>query len=479
MKYAIYYILVSFTICTFSSCKKDKSEKESIKGYWKSIGYGKILAIENSNYSFYDITNISCLPSKQGKIIDFRNAIQLQNDTLSIHIGLSVYYYTRLNKFPNLCNKKLIESKLKDPIYNFEVMSSTINEHFAHFDRNKINWQKLYSTQKNKITKETTDLQLYLVLDEMIEKLKDNHGDLEPTDEIYEQAETLNTKVEENSQMKEYGDFKIAQLVAEHFLDDNMTKDSKLIHWGKLENNIGYIQVKVMWLFGDLGLSDTLIKQKGFVGAYVEAFNKLDENSYIEAEVKGINFIMDKVMKDLNDSDFLILDVRFNGGGQDVVGLEILKRFTNKRIQVAKKRAKYINSYTKTTPIFLDFSILPYEKPVYLLTSQQSASATDFMALASMELDNVKRIGSHTNGALSDALEKKLPNGWGFSISNEEYFDNNNVCYEYIGIPVNYELNYPKDRQTFFRSVANDLEKDKQSILNAINELQNEKSITK
>ena len=116
----------------------------------------------------------------------------------------------------------------------------------------------------------------------------------------------------------------------------------------------------------------------------------------------------------------------------------------------------------------------PYTKPVYLLTSQQSASATDMMALSSMEITQLKRIGSHTNGAISDALQKTLPNGWHFSLSNEIYTDNNGKYYENIGIPVDFELNYPEDRQTFFRSVAEDLKKDKQDVLNAIRKLRNE-----
>ncbi len=473
MKYTIYCLAI-LTIYFFSSCKNNKKEKQSIDGIWKSIGYGKVLTIEKNNYAFYDITKISCLPENQGNISDFGNQIQLHKDTLTLFKGVSTYLYTRINMLPDLCNQKLSESKSKDPIYNFEVMSSTIQEHFIYFKRNKIDWDSLYNSQKSKITKETTDLELYLVLDEMITKLKDNHGDIQPTDEIYELAEKLNPEVEESVQIKEYGDFEVAQRVADEFLDEDMTKDSWLIHWGKVKNNIGYIQVKAMWLFGDLSLSDSLIKQNGFVDTYVEAFNKLNENNYIKAEVKGVRLIMDKVMKDLSNTDFLILDVRFNGGGQDAVGLEILKRFNSKKVKVATKRAKYKNSYTKKTPLFVEHAKQPYKKPIYLLTSQQSASATDFMTLASLELKNIKRIGSHTNGALSDALEKKLPNGWYFSISNEEYFDNNNVCYESIGIPVNYELNYPSDRQTFFGTVINDLEKDKTAVLNAIEKLRTE-----
>jgi len=67
-----------------------------------------------------------------------------------------------------------------------------------------------------------------------------------------------------------------------------------------------------------------------------------------------------------------------------------------------------------------------------------------------------------------------LPNDWYFSISNEVYFDNNGICYENTGVPVNYEMNYSEDRQTFFRWVADNATLDKQNILRVINEFEKE-----
>ena len=228
-----------------------------------------------------------------------------------------------------------------------------------------------------------------------------------------------------------------------------------------------------MFLYADLNLNDSLVKENGFVNTYMDAFNKLSYEQQISKEVAGINNIMDTIMEDLKETKYIIIDVRFNGGGQDVVALEILKRFNANRKQIASKKARHYDGFTKKTPIYLDSTKNPYTKPVYLLTSQQSASATDMISLSSMELNQLKRIGSHTNGAISDALQKTLPNGWHFSLSNEIYTDNNDKHYENIGIPVDFELNYPKDRQTFFRSVGKDLERDKQSILNAIEKLRN------
>lgn len=70
-----------------------------------------------------------------------------------------------------------------------------------------------------------------------------------------------------------------------------------------------------------------------------------------------------------------------------------------------------------------------------------------------------------------EALEKELPNGWAFSISNEIYMDNQGNNYENKGIPVDYELGYSQDRQTFVSRVADDLAGDKQQILGAIEKL--------
>jgi carboxyl-terminal processing protease len=464
-----FFHLILFFIL-ISSCTSNDQRTNSLEGIWKSVGYGKILKINSTTYEFFDITSISCLPSKKGDISEIKNSMELTNDTLFIKSGFSVYYYTRINEFPNLYQQS--QSKANDISYNFEVFAETYKNHYAYFELNKLNWDSLYKNSKEKITSKTTEVELYLVLQELVDSLKDNHGSIEPTEKVYELIEKQNETDEKSTQQKKYGDFEIAGLVANHFIKESPTKDSWILKWGKMDNNIGYIQINAMWMFADLELSDSLVKENGFVPTYLDKFDKLSYEKQIEMEVKGVSSLMDKVMKDLGSTEFMIIDVRFNGGGQDAVGLEVLRHFNKAKKQIASKKAKFENGYTKNTPIYLEPSVKPYTKPIYLLTSQQSASATDMMALGSMEITQLKRIGSHTNGAVSDALQKTLPNGWDFSLSNEIYTDNNDKCYENIGVPVDFEMNYPKDRQTFFRSVANDLEKDKQNILKAIEKLQ-------
>ncbi|MDI9311977.1 MAG: S41 family peptidase [Limnohabitans sp.] len=454
-------------------CKSSKVRNDSIEGTWESIGYGEILKINANSYEYFDITDFSCLPTKEGNISEITKTMQVSNDTLIVKRGFNIYRYVRIKKLPELCQQNI--NAKNDISYNFEVFANTYKNHYAYFDLNKIDWDNLYINSKNKINSKSTDVDLYLVMEDMIEKLKDNHGSIKPTNDVYESAEKrIQPKLveQESEELKEYGDFEIADIVADYYLKEDLTKDTWLIKWGKMEKNVGYIQIKTMFLYADLNLNDSLVKVNGFVPTYLDAFNNLNQEQQISKEVTGISKLMDIIIQDLKETKHIIIDVRFNGGGQDVVALEILRQFNSDRKQIALKKARYNHGYTIKTPIYLEAAKNPYIKPVYLLTSQQSASATDMMALSSMELTQFKRIGSHTNGAISDALLKTLPNGWHFSLSNEVYTYKNDKCYENIGVPVNYELNYPNDRQTFFRSVANNLEKDKEKVLSAINELQ-------
>ena len=460
-------------IALITACSSTKQDGE-FNGVWKSLGYGKILVINENTFSFYDITNISCLPARSSTLDKLGKSIELRNDTLFLRQGTLSYSFTRLNDLPDVCNTKLSDLSKTDIQFNFEVFAKTVEENFAYFELNKVNWDSLYLVQKGKLNSNSTDIDLYIALEEILKSIKDNHGQVEPSEDVYEKYMLLNPSNESGEELKEYGDFEIAQIVSDKFLEKDLTTDSKFVKWGMMDENIGYIQVKAMWLYADLNLVDSLIAKDGWVATYATEMTRLNESEYIDLEVEGISRIMNKVMNDLSQSDYIVLDVRFNGGGQDAVSLEILKRFNDKKTKIATQKAKLGAGFSPVQSIFLEPHEKAYTKPVFVLTSRQSASATDLLALASLSLNHVKRIGSRTNGAISTALEKRLPNGWYFSISNEMYFDNNGVCYENTGVPVDYEMNYPEDRQTFFHWIADNVTLDKQNILKIINEFEKE-----
>ena len=445
----------------------------SINGIWESVGFGYLLHITDSaQYAFYDITPISAVPQRKGPMDDLLPSLSLANDTLTLVQGTITIEFIRKDALPELCLNPVDSAKAHDPLYNFEVFAETVKEHYAFFELNAIDWDALYQQQKSKLSPSATAAALYLIIEETLELLNDNHAFLEATDAVYE---ALDEEFPEEPQpldsLPEYGDFPVAQMVAEHHLQEEMTRDSWLMQWGKLPNGMGYLQVKSMWLFADLDVPKARIEALGFVDAYIEARDQLYEADYVAREVAGAANILDRVLEDLANTSALVIDIRFNGGGQDAVSYAILSRFMPVKQQVAKHHFRYGSTHTTTLPVFIEPSANGYAKPVYVLTSPQSGSAAEAMALATMPIAHVKRIGSATLGALSTSLDKRLPNGWLFSISNEVFMDNNGEYYENVGVPVDYELSYPRDRQAFFRSVVDDLDGDLTEILLAVEEL--------
>jgi len=471
-----YTAIISLLLLLLLSCQKKEPKIKTINGVWESVGSGWVLQIEDStSYSLFDITSISCLTSRQASLTELIESLSLRKDTLYLNNGVMTYAFTRSGDLPKSCTDLPSEEEKKDPMYNFEVFAETVNKHYAFLELNGINWETLYEQQKGKLSKNPSSTTLYLVLEETLELLNDNHAFLEATDEVYEAVEQLTPEPQESAtqeSLQEYGDFVVANLVAEHHLKEDMTsKDSWLVKWGMMEDTIGYVQVKAMWLYADLDIPEKLIEENGYVDAYVETFHTMYEGEYVKKEVAGISKIMDSIMNDLSHAASIVIDVRFNGGGQDAVNFEILKRLNSKKRQIVTAKLKHEDGFSPLQRIYLESSSTPYIKPVFILTSSQSGSAAESFAIGSMSLPHVKRIGSSTQGALSTALEKKLPNGWTFAISNEIYMDNQGNSYENIGVPVDYSLDYPDDRQTFFRYVAHDLEYDKQTILKAMSEL--------
>ena len=60
--------------------------------------------------------------------------------------------------------------------------------------------------------------------------------------------------------------------------------------------------------------------------------------------------------------------------------------------------------------------------------------------MAIRQLPYVTILGDHTNGNTPYELEKKLPNGWEYCLSYQEYLSADMVCYEGKGVPADIEL---------------------------------------
>lgn len=461
----IKYLVLVVLIGTFLSCNSN-SKKNKIEGVWQSIGYGRLVKIDDGEFLIADITKISCLPIMNGNVSDFGENIIVENDTLQLKDGINTYYFTRLNDAPKICKNQPSEEKKKDPTYNFEVLAENFKNHYAYFELRNVNWEEMYTKYRAKITSKTTSVELYTILNTMLEEFNDGHISLSATDEIEEEA-IIDNKSNEvgstNSQVKKYSRKELSTAVAQEYIPKGESRNRDLIRWGIIENNIGYLQINQMMGFANYNI-DKNLSRKDYWGAY---FSKAEESlDHTKDEVDGFTPLLKEAFNELKKTKALIIDVRFNGGGSDAIGLKTLSFFNPKEKLVFTKKAKHLNGFSETINVYLKSTNNSYLKSVYLLIGKGSASATEIMTLASLQLDNFTRIGGNTNGVFSDILDKTLPNGWSFGLSNEVYLDLENNNYEGIGITPEINLNYPKNRQEQFALIMNSLPKKGDAAIN-------------
>ena len=415
------FITFLLAILLFScNTKKKEITKADLNGFYEQQGEGEIIEINDSLVVSYNSSNFNCYPN--WKIS--REYFNTQTPTIVVNAdesfnhkeGFTVFTYIKLKEKPTLC-KELTEKQKNNNSYNFETLWNTFNEQYSFFKERNINWDSIKSKYKAKFTDKTEPFEFYLLLEKMVLELKDEHSDFEVPDEYDEQWHSLNKK-------KDTTDYKtlVQHKILEKYLKNVRTFNEGQFYWGLINSEIGYIQLNEM------------------------------------EEIDSLHKITDSIVNDIKDTKACIIDLRFNGGGSDLAGLDFLSHFIDKDYEVFKKKRRFKNGFAGQQTIDIKPSKNNYTGNLYILTSPYTVSAAETAILATMNFPNFKRVGSNTNGAFSDVLEKDLPNGWTYWLSNEVYEGMNGKNYEVVGIPPDYKIDYPREKNEFFKSLNIELE---------------------
>ena len=309
-----------------------------------------------------------------------------------------------------------------DPVKNFEALWTIFHERYAFFELRGVDWQAQYDKYRPRVGKDTTDEQLYALLCEMLKPLKDGHVNLK--------AKSLGKKNPYNP--------------------EETPRFFKEFNTRKLEKQFEQVVVKTLREKGfsePRNATDLLVYCRGKDLGYllITEFEGVRPNKLDDA--------LDKVLSSMDGTKGLIIDVRLNPGGTDQCVYQIASRFADrKRVGHHRKtktkpgpdgfaelKTRYLNPHENT-----------YLKPIVLLTHDASFSGADVFAMVMTELPQVTIVGEPTNGIFSNMLEKKLPNGWKYTLSFQVYYSADMTCYEGKGVPVDVPL----------RNTRSDLEKE-------------------
>lgn len=404
---------------------------DKFAGTWQSTDYGYLLSISEAGLGLYDINHVGCFIKPQPSHILAANMTffkRISDDQISI-AALKGSTNIVFSKFKEGIPKRCSDNRPVTQLSTFEYFVKLMEDHYAFFDLYQVNWQQEVKKMRDKISDQISDQALFDALTDMISELEDAHLTLKATfgplskkhkkgyskylHQALEDAFLAQDKFDNIGQFKQnwYENYK-TNIHNEILSGEDYEHFNDQIIWGKI-GNIGYINILAM---------------SGF-----------SNENYLSAEILAVKTAFNAIMAKLRTSDAIIIDITSNGGGDDELGRLFAAYFTKIPVMAY---SKYPASNKKLSQ---EFYITPtkqnsFDGTVYLVTSDHTVSAAETFTLAMKALPNVIHIGETTRGALSDMLDKPLPNGWQFSLSNEVYLDANGKSWEGIGIIPDYHV---------------------------------------
>ena len=123
---------------------------------------------------------------------------------------------------------------------------------------------------------------------------------------------------------------------------------------------------------------------------------------------------LDQVLMEFSTAgvEAVILDASINFGGYDRAARAVAARFTDRPVSVYAKEASDARAPIRTR-VRVDPAKGPrFTGPVWRVTTDATVSAGEILTMALRAMPNVSHVGQPTAGALSDVMEKTLPNGW-------------------------------------------------------------------
>ena len=402
------------------------STAQELQGVWERSGYGTLLYVDGDELTVFEFTRASCYLRDAGSAAEFISEFPIvevdvgQLQLSESELGLPAIF-DRIDSLPAVCDNPIGDSITE----RFDHLWHTFNDYYAFFNERGVNWMHQYDQWRPTLSDQSSEDDLAKALRGLLSPIDDSHVSL-----VVDGADNFNPAkpkgflqmlVEEFERQSEFVDEEayvgneLNQWRADiqsHYLgapfktlDGNL---ADLIQWGVMGQDVGYLSIN-------------------------QFFTTLDESEATDVAI--FHDALDMVLTDLANTSALVIDVRLSPGGRDAVAIAIANRFADTERLAATKAARDFQGSRDTQ----DFTIRPsirqnYANPLILITSGFSVSATEIFTVLMRSLPQVTHLGEPTNGALSDVLEKGLPNDWEFTLSNEVYRDANGQAFEAIGI---------------------------------------------
>ena len=269
------------------------------------------------------------------------------------------------------------------PTENFEALWKLLDEKYCFFDYKKsaygLDWDEVHDRYARLVNDSLTDRQLFDVLSDMVNELRDGHTNL-----IWDYGTSRYTAF--------YADY--PHNFDSELFSKTLGKDyyySSGIYYTRLPENVGYM----------------------YIGSFSTSFSQR---------------LISSIFTYFEECIGLIIDVRDNGGGDLTLAQDLAARFLEEKTLVgyiAHKTGPGHDDFSEPKAVYVepDTTRLRWDKRVCVLTNRRSYSATnDFVRNMRMS-PQVLIVGDRTGGGSGLPMSTELPNGWSLRYSAAPMYD--------------------------------------------------------
>lgn len=288
------------------------------------------------------------------------------------------------------CEQLFLESPAENTYAeNFDTVWEVMNERYSLFEYKKIDWDSMRTVYRPLALQAQNDEELYDVLADMLNALKDGHVNLRAPFDISRYLPYLEAPANFSFDVLEknyLGDYRITGYLLNQEID-----------------GVGYFYYR----------------------SFASNITKAD---------------LDYVFERFKDMPGIIIDIRNNEGGDPANGLQIAERIISERTKLYSYKLKNgpgPDDFTEEKDVYLDpnFEVPRFQGKVVVLTNRTVYSAGSYFSTYIKAIPNAILMGDDTGGGCGVPAGYDMPNGWYFNYSSTIGYTVDGLNFE-GGVPV-------------------------------------------